>query len=169
MQYYEVGRIINTHGIRGEVKVAVVTDFAEERFAPGAQLFVKLGDEQRQELTVENSRPHQQFCLVKFKGLDNINNVLVFRNCTLEVGEDQLQPLPKGQYYYHQIIGLTVKTTDGQKIGTIKEIMPTGANDVWVVGRPHQKDLLLPNIPDVIKDVDLTDGLVEVELMEGLE
>ena len=118
---------------------------------------------------MENSRPHQQFCLVKFKGLDNINDVLVFRNCTLEVGEDQLQPLPKGQYYYHQIIGLTVKTTDGQKIGTIKEIMPTGANDVWVVGRPHQKDLLLPNIPDVIKDVDLTDGLVEVELMEGLE
>lgn len=169
MQYYEVGRIINTHGIHGEVKVMVITDFPEERFAKGVKLSVKLADGQRQELTVENARPQKQFLLVKFQGLDNINDVLAFHNCTLEVASDQLKPLPAGQYYYHQIIGLAVETVDGQPLGKIKEIMPTGANDVWVVARPKQKDLLLPNIPDVVKKVDLAAGKVTVELMEGLE
>lgn len=169
MQYYEVGRIINTHGIHGEVKVMVITDFVEERFAEGSQLSIKLADGKRQDVVVESARPQKQFLLVKFKGLDNINDVLAFHNCELEVAGDQLKPLPKGQYYYHQIIGLDVETVDGEKLGTIKEIMPTGANDVWVVARPNQKDLLLPNIPDVVKKVNLDAHKVIVELMEGLE
>ena len=85
------------------------------------------------------------------------------------VSADDQQPLDDGQYYYHQIIGLDVETTDGQKLGKIKEILSPGANDVWVVERPEKRDLLLPVIDDVIKKVDLDQQLVIVELMEGLE
>lgn len=169
MQYYQVGRIINTHGIHGEVKVLSVTDFPEERFAKGAQLSIKMANGQRQAVTVEKARPQKQFLLVKFVGLDNINEVTAFHGCELEVAADQLKQLPKGQYYYHQIVGLDVVTVDGETLGKIKEIMPTGANDVWVVARPQKKDLLLPNIPDVVKKVDLKAHKVTVELMEGLE
>ena len=107
--------------------------------------------------------------LVKFKGYDNINDVQNFRDHELMVTEDEQQPLEEGQYYYHQIIGLTVKTLEGRELGVIKEILSPGANDVWVVKRAGQSDLLLPVIDDVVKNVDLYKGEVDVELMEGLE
>lgn len=169
MEYYRVGKIINTHGIKGEVRVADETDFAKERFKNGATLYLgdKKGDA-AQELTVEKSRPFKGTWLVKFVGYDNINDVLAFKNHELLVsGEDQ-QKLPTGRYYYHQIIGLTAVTTEGRKLGPITEIMP-GANDVWVVKKADGKEILLPVIKQVIKKVDLDAGTVTVELMEGLE
>lgn len=170
MKFYNVGKIVNTHGIRGEVRVIPTTDFVDERFAKDAKLY--LADKQGEkplELTVESARPHKGSLLVKFAGYDNINDVEVFRNRELKVSEEDQQPLEDGSYYYHQIIGLTVKTVDGRELGTIKEILSPGANDVWVVQRPQKSDLLLPKIDDVIKNVDLEQGIVEVELMEGLE
>ena len=169
MNYYDVATIVKTHGIKGELQVISLTDFPEERFQPGSQLFIEKDDGQHQEVEVESARPHKQFMLIKLKGYDNINDVLQFTKKKLQVSEDQQDDLPQGQYYYRQIVGLDVKTTDGQLLGQIKEIMPTGANDVWVVARPNKEDLLLPAIPDVIKEVNLDDGLVMVELMEGLE
>ncbi len=169
MNYYDVATIVKTHGIKGELQVISLTDFPEERFQPGSQLFIEKDDGQHQEVEVESTRPHKQFMLIKLKGYDNINDVLQFTKKKLQVSEDQQDDLPQGQYYYRQIVGLDVKTTDGQLLGQIKEIMPTGANDVWVVARPNKEDLLLPAIPDVIKEVNLDDGLVMVELMEGLE
>ena len=169
MNYYDVATIVKTHGIKGELQVISLTDFPEERFQPGSQLFIEKDDGQHQEVEVESARPHKQFMLIKLKGYDNINDVLQFTKKKLQVSEDQQDDLPQGQYYYRQIVGLDVKTTDGQLLGQIKEIMPTGANDVWVVARPNKEDLLLPAIPDVIKEVNLDDGLVIVELMEGLE
>lgn len=169
MKYYNVGKIVNTHGIRGEVKVIPTTDFVDERFAKGATLYLDNGQEEPLELTIASARPHKGSLIVKFVGYDNINDVEKFRNHQLMVSEDDQQPLEEGSYYYHQIIGLTVKTTDGRELGKIKEILSPGANDVWVVQRPNQRDLLLPKIDDVIKKVDLENGVVEVELMEGLE
>lgn len=166
--YYHVGKIVNTHGIRGEVKVVPITDFADERFKQGASLMIEKGD-QMIPVTVEQARPHKGMLLLKLAEYDNINDVETFRNCFLSVAEDDQQPLEDGAYYYHQIIGLQVETTDGRPLGKIKEIMAPGANDVWVVERPNQKDLLLPVIKDVIKKVDLDEQKVIVELMEGLE
>lgn len=167
MKFYNVGKIVNTHGIRGEVRVIPTTDFVNERFAKGAKLYLEsIGDEP---LEIESARPHKGSILVKFVGYDNINDVEKFRNQELRVSEEDQQPLEEGTYYYHQIIGLTVKTIDGRELGTIKEILSPGANDVWVVQRPHKADLLLPKIDDVIKNVDLDNGVVEVELLEGLE
>lgn len=168
MKYYKVGKIVNTHGIRGEMRVIPTTDFVEERFAPNAKLYIEMPEE-NQEVTVESARPHKGMIIVKFVGFDNINDVEKFRNHQLLVSEEDQEPLEDGAYYYHQIIGLKVKTVDGRDLGTIKEILSPGANDVWVVQRPNQKDLLLPKIDDVVKDVNLEDGVVTVELMEGLE
>ncbi|MBB1080187.1 ribosome maturation factor RimM [Limosilactobacillus sp. STM2_1] len=168
MEYYNVGKIVNTHGVRGEVRVLATTDFISERFAPGSTLYLQEETEPLA-LKIEKARQHKGFILVKFMGYDNINDVEKFRDHELMVSADDQQPLDDGQYYYHQIIGLAVETTDGQKLGKIKEILSPGANDVWVVERPGKRDLLLPVIDDVIKKVDLDNQLVKVELMEGLE
>ena len=169
MKFYNVGKIVNTHGSRGEVRVIPTTDFVDERFAKAAKLYLDESQGEPLELTIESARPHKGSILVKFVGYDNINDVEAFRNHKLMVSEDDQQPLEDGSYYYHQIIGLTVKTVDGRELGKIKEILSPGANDVWVVQRPKHSDLLLPKIDDVIKNVDLENGIVEVELLEGLE
>ena len=168
MDFYNVGKIVNTHGIRGDVRVMPTTDFVAERFAKGQDLYLQQAGEPLK-LTVESARQHKGFILVKFVGYDNINDVQAFRDHELMVSVKDQQPLEDGQYYYHQIIGLSVKTVDGEELGTIKEILSPGANDVWVVQRDGKKDLLLPVIDDVVKDVDLDAGEVTVELMEGLE
>ena len=168
MDFYNVGKIVNTHGIRGDVRVMPTTDVVAERFAKGQDLYLQQAGEPLK-LTVESARQHKGFILVKFVGYDNINDVQAFRDHELMVSGKDQQPLEDGQYYYHQIIGLSVKTVDGEELGTIKEILSPGANDVWVVQRDGKKDLLLPVIDDVVKDVDLDAGEVTVELMEGLE
>ena len=168
MDFYNVDKIVNTHGIRGDVRVMPTTDFVAERFAKGQDLYLQQAGEPLK-LTVESARQHKGFILVKFVGYDNINDVQAFRDHELMVSGKDQQPLEDGQYYYHQIIGLSVKTVDGEELGTIKEILSPGANDVWVVQRDGKKDLLLPVIDDVVKDVDLDAGEVTVELMEGLE
>lgn len=168
MDFYNVGKIVNTHGIRGDVRVMPTTDFVAERFAKGQDLYLQQAGEPLK-LTVESARQHKGFILVKFVGYDNINDVQAFHDHELMVSGKDQQPLEDGQYYYHQIIGLSVKTVDGEELGTIKEILSPGANDVWVVQRDGKKDLLLPVIDDVVKDVDLDAGEVTVELMEGLE
>lgn len=168
MNLYHVGKIVNTHGIKGEVRVVPITDFQNERFKSGAQLVIEKGQQQIP-VTVESARPHKGMELVKFVGIDNINDVQKYRDCFLSVSEAQQDELADGQYYYHQIIGLTVETQEGRQLGTIKEILSPGANDVWVVDRPGKDDLLLPVIKDVIKQVDLDHHKVIVELLEGLE
>lgn len=169
MNLYKVGKIVNTHGVRGEVKVIVTTDFADERFQPGQTLYIEQANQAPLAVEVAQARPHKGTMLVKFVGYDNINDVQFFRDAKLSVTEDQQGELEDGQYYYHQIIGLTVVDEDGQTLGKIKEILAPGANDVWVVQRPGQRDLLLPVIDDVVKTVDLAAGTVTVELLEGLD
>ncbi|TBX43886.1 ribosome maturation factor RimM [Lactiplantibacillus paraplantarum] len=172
MDYYRVGTLVNTHGIRGEVKVVVVTDFPEERFKVGQQLFLFKSPDATTggvTVTITKSREQKGLYFLTFKGFDNINDVERYKGWTIKVPAEALHDLPAGEYYYHQIVGLQVVTTADEPLGTIKEILSPGANDVWVVQREHgQSDVLLPKIPQVIKNVDLATGVVTVELMEGL-
>ncbi|ALO04077.1 ribosome maturation factor RimM [Lactiplantibacillus paraplantarum] len=172
MDYYRVGTLVNTHGIRGEVKVVVVTDFPEERFKVGQQLVLFKSPDATTggvTVTITKSREQKGLYFLTFKGFDNINDVERYKGWTIKVPAEALHDLPAGEYYYHQIVGLQVVTTADEPLGTIKEILSPGANDVWVVQREHgQSDVLLPKIPQVIKNVDLATGVVTVELMEGL-
>ncbi|KRL83734.1 16S rRNA-processing protein RimM [Ligilactobacillus apodemi DSM 16634 = JCM 16172] len=170
MEFYQVGKIVNTHGIRGEVRVVATTDFPEERFKAGNKLYAfKPNATEGIELTVKKSRKHKQFIMLTFEGMENINLVEPLKGDDLKVSAEQQKELEEGSYYYHQIIGLEAVTTTGEELGKITEILSPGANDVWVVKRKNKKDLLLPVIDDVIKEVDLAAGKVEVELLDGLD
>ncbi|BAP85595.1 16S rRNA-processing protein RimM [Paucilactobacillus hokkaidonensis JCM 18461] len=168
MEYYNIGKIINTHGIRGEVKVLVTTDFPELRFKAGKHIWIDAHESQMIEVVIKSVRKQKQFLLITFVDLEDINLIEKYKTCDLMVTQDEQQSLPKGQYYYHEIIGLNVETEAGEQLGTISEVLAPGANDVWVVKRPQQADLLLPVIDDVVKKVDLENKRVVVELMEGL-
>jgi len=171
LNYFNVGKLVNTQGIKGEVRVISTTDFPDQRFKKGNRVFVD--DEQTHsmiQLEIDGVRSQKNFIILHFKGYDSINDVLKFKPAILKVDESSLSDndLADGEYYYHQIIGLDV-VESGDIIGTVKEILAPGANDVWVVKRDHKSDLLLPKIDSVIKSVDLDKGEIQVEVPEGLD
>ncbi|MBU7456316.1 ribosome maturation factor RimM [Leuconostoc fallax] len=167
MEYYKVGTIVNTHGIRGEVKVAAITDFAEQRFQKGNTLFIQFNDE-KIPVVIQSTRVHKGMYLLTFEAFNNINEVEKYKQSDLLVSAEQRDTLTEGQYYYDQIIGSQVINMAHDEIGTVKEIMVTGANDVWVVARDNKKDALLPVIDDVIKAVDIENQIITIDEMEGL-
>jgi len=164
---YRVGNIVNTHSIKGELRVIPITDFPKDRFKSGAKLFLKKNGK-TSEVTVESSRPHKSFILLKLKGYDNINDVEQFVKSELFAEGELTSELNEGEFLYKQIIGLTVVDKDLGEIGKIAEIMELGSNDVWVVRGTKYKEVLLPYIKDVIKKVDLDNQVVEVEIPDGL-
>ncbi|TWI55135.1 ribosome maturation factor RimM [Halalkalibacter nanhaiisediminis] len=168
--WYKVGKVVNTHGVRGEVRVISTTDFADERYAIGTSLMIR-HEGQKEEFPVEvrHHRRHKNFDLLQFEGYHSINDVEKFKGATLYVSEELLKELDEGEFYYHEIIGCLVITEEGTELGKIKEIIETGANDVWVVQRiGGGKDILLPYIEDVIKDINIEEKIIRVHLMEGL-
>lgn len=169
-EYYQVGTIVNTHGIKGEVRVQSITSHPEERYACGSELMWFNEQETQQELlTVKSHRVHKSFDLLTFMNHDNINDVEKFVRGTLNVTADQALELEDGEFYHYDIIGLSVYNESDELIGTIKEILETGANDVWVVQRSNKKDLLLPYIDAVIKMIDFDEKKVIVHVLEGLD
>ena len=169
MNYFNVGKIVNTQGLQGEMRVLSVTDFAEERFKKGNKL--ALFDKKDQfvmDVEIASHRKAKNFDIIKFKGMYHINDIEKFRDFSLKVAEENLTDLEDGEFYYHEIIGLEVYEND-VLLGTIKEILQPGANDVWVVKRKGKRDLLLPYIPSVVLGIDIEQGRVDVEIPEGLD
>lgn len=169
MEYFNVGKIVNTQGLQGEMRVLSVSDFTEERFKKGTILALfDMQNNYVQDIEIASHRKQKNFDIVKFKGMYHINDIEKFKNFSLKVGSDHLTELEDGEFYYHEIIGLEVYEKE-IFLGTVKEILQPGANDVWVVQRKGKKDLLLPYIPSVVLNVDVNNGRVDVELMEGLD
>ena len=169
MNYFNVGKIVNTQGLQGEMRVLSVTDFAEERFKKGNRL--ALFDKKDQfvmDVEIASHRKVKNFDIIKFKGMYHINDIEKFRDFSLKVAEEDLSDLEDGEFCYHEIIGLEVYEND-VLLGTIKEILQPGANDVWVVKRKGKRDLLLPYIPPVVLGIDIEQGRVDVEIPEGLD
>ncbi|MCL0318362.1 ribosome maturation factor RimM [Apilactobacillus xinyiensis] len=171
MNFYNIGKIVNTQGLNGEVRVNSVTDFPEKRFKIGNVVYAFLNDGSSEKLEIDGVRKHKNFILLHFKGKPSINDIEYLKPSQLKISENELSTddLKPGEYYYHQIIGLDVYDLDNNHLGQIKDIMSLGPNDVWVVGRENKKDLLLPKIDQVIKKVDLDNNQIIVELMEGLD
>lgn len=168
-RWFNVGKIVNTHGINGEVRVISRTDFPEKRYAKGnhLSLFLK-GNKEPITLTVKSHRKHKNFDLLSFEGYSNINDVESWKNSILKVSADQLEELPEGEYYFHEIIGCTVITEEGNPIGIVNDILTPGANDVWVVQGKDGKEILIPYIDDVVLKVSKADKTIVINLMEGL-
>ncbi|KAF3304482.1 ribosome maturation factor RimM [Carnobacterium sp. PL17GRE32] len=170
-QYYLVGKIVNTQALRGEVRVMATTDFPEERFKIGATLAIFNGDKLVEMVEVDGHRLHKNFNLLHFKGKDNINDVEKFKGFDLKVAgtEREADELDENEFYYDDIIGLEVYTTDEIYLGKVREITSLPSNDVWAIQRPNKgKDILIPYIEDIVLEIDLDDNRVVIDPMDGL-
>lgn len=170
MTYYKFAKIVNTHGIQGDLKVLADTDFADQRFDVGQEVAIMDGDQLVETTRITASRPHKGSYIIHLEGYESINQVEAFKNMHLAVHESQQEALEEDEYYYHQIIGSKVYTEDDDLLGTVKDIMELGSNDVWVVQRatPGKKDALIPFIKDIVKQVDVENKRIDIELMDGL-
>lgn len=164
-QFLQVGVISSTHGIRGEVKVFPTTDDAA-RFKKLKKVLLDTGRE-RITLEVENARFFKQFVIVKFRGIDNINDIEKYKGKSLYVAREDAVRLEKDEYYIADLIGMTVYTEEG-KFGVLRDVMETGANEVYIVDSDEHGEVLIPAIRQCILNVDVSENKMTVRLMDGL-
>lgn len=162
-----VGVIANTHGIRGEVKVFPTTD-DNERFKYLKHVILDAGRE-KIPLEVTSVKFFKNMVILKFKGIDNINDIEKYKGKDLLVTRENAVPLEENEYYIADLIDLDVYEDNGNKLGILYDVMQTGANDVYVVKQEGTgKEILLPGIEECILDIDLEERKITVHLMEGL-
>lgn len=162
----QVGVITTTHGIRGEVKVYPTTDYVH-RFEELESVLLDTGKEYR-ELKIKSVKYFKQYAILKFKGIDNINDIEKYKGKSLFVTRENAQPLGEDEYYIADLIGMEVYLEDGSHFGTLKDVMETGANDVYIIKTEEGKEVLIPAIYECILDVDVEAGKMEIHLLDGL-
>ena len=162
----QVGIITSTHGVRGEVKVYPTTD-DPRRFRRLKEVVLDTGRE-KLNLEIEGVKFFKQFVILKFKGLDNINEIEKYRQKSLYVTRKNAVRLQRDEYFIADLIGLKVQDEDGKELGTVKDVIETGANDVYEVEMADGKSLLLPAIKQCILNVDVENGTMQVHVLEGL-
>ncbi|MDD6810581.1 MAG: ribosome maturation factor RimM [Lachnospiraceae bacterium] len=162
----QVGVITQTHGIRGEVKVFPTTDDVN-RFKKLKEVILDNGKE-RLNLTIEGVKFFKQFVILKFKNYDSINDIEKYKNAKLLVPREKAVRLKKDEYFIADLIGMKVVTEDGTILGCLKDVLETGANDVYVVQTEEKKEILLPAIKECILKVDMDAAVMTVHLMDGL-
>lgn len=165
-QFLRVGVISTTHGIKGEVKVYPTTD-DPNRFKQLKEIFLDTGKE-LMPLEIEGVKFFKQLVILKFKGIDNINDIEKYRGKDLLVNRENAVKLEENEYFICDIIDFEVYTEEGEKLGILMEVLTTAANDVYVVKMENGKELLLPSIKECILDVDMENQKIIVHLMKGL-
>ena len=166
MKNLEVGQIVNTFGIKGFVKVNPwVNDVM--RFEKLKKVYIKIRNEHK-ELEIEEVKYHKNQVLLKFKGIDTIEQAEFFRNAIIEIDRENAIPLEKGEYFIADLLDSEVFTEEGEKLGILDDIYNTGSKDIYVVKNELGKTILLPGINDVIKEVDVENKKIIVHLIEGL-
>ena len=157
--FLAIGRLQRAHGLRGELLMEVLTDFPE-RIVPGKKVYTGEGHTLR---TFRSVRSMNQGALVAFEGFDSPESAGELRNQMVYVRTDELPELPDGEYYHHQLLGLTVVDQDGKSLGQLMEILQTGANDVYIIKSPEGVEQLLPATNEVILKVDLNQNIIQVK------
>ncbi len=159
-----MAQVLAPHGIGGELKCRIVTDFPKQRFKRGSTLL--LGDEAH---VVQAGRIQGGVVLLKFVDIADRTVAETYRGKDVLIDAAQAVKLPKGEFYWHQVIGLDViDATTQTSLGHVSEILETGANDVYVVRTPHAREILIPAIKDVVKDIDPSLGRILVEPLPGM-
>ena len=162
----KVGVITTTHGVRGEVKVYPTTD-GPERFLELDYVLLDTGKELRK-LEIKNVKFFKNLVILKFKGVDNINDIEKYKGRDLWIPREEGQELEEDEYYIADLLGMSVVLEDGQEFGTLKDVMETGANDVYIIDSAEHGEVLLPAIRECILDVDLEKNVMTIHLMKGL-
>ena len=156
-----IGKIVKTQGNKGELRVLPFLDFFEHLEKLD---FVYIQDKK---FEVQGIRAHNKFIALKLKGCDSIDSGKEFIGRSVEVPEDSIKKLSKDQFYWHDILGLSVFDEEGNSYGQIKEVFPTGSNDVFVL-KEKEKEILIPATKDVIKEINLKEKKVIIHLIDGL-
>ena len=166
LDLFRVGVIANTHGVKGEVKIFPTTD-APERFKKLKSVIL---DAKREKITLEiqSARFFKNLVIVKFKGIDNINDIEKYKGKDLLITREQAVPLKKDEYFICDLIGCQVVTEDGTEVGELTEVLQTAANDVVGVQGKGKKEILVPYIDDCVKAVSMEEKKVTVELLPGM-
>ena len=162
----EIGQIVNTFGIKGMVKVKPFTDDIR-RFDELKTVYVEKNSNQT-EYEIEEVKYHKGMVLIKFKGIDKVEQAEMLRNSYLTVSRDSVEKLEEGRYYIVDLLGLEVYTDEQILLGTLEDIFNTGSNDIYVVKDKQGKQILLPAIQDVIKQIDIENKKMIVHLLPGL-
>lgn len=162
----QVGVITSTHGVRGEVKVFPTTDDAA-RFKQLKHVLLDTGREMKP-LEIQGVKFFKQFVILKFKEIDNINDIERYKRCPLLVERKDAVELKEDEYFIADMIGIQVETEDGEVFGTLKDVMETGANDVYVIDTEEHGEVLVPAIKECILDVDVENRKMTIHLMDGL-
>ena len=162
--YLAIGRIATAHGIRGEVRVELYTDFPD-RFAPNIVIYL---GEDLSPATIEYARPHKLQMLVKLVGIKTRDEAETLRGLWIFVPEDEAVELEADTYWVHDIVGLQAETETGEILGRISDVLFTGANEVYVIQDATGAELLIPAIADVIQQIDLVAQRMVVRLLPGM-
>lgn len=165
-KYLEIGQIVNTFGIKGMVKVKPFTDDIR-RFDRLEKVYIKKQNEKK-EYQIEEVKYHKEMVLIKFKGIDNIDAANLLKNSYLIVDREKEEPLEEGRYYIVDMLGIDVYTEEGKLLGKLDDIYNTGSNDIYVVKDELGKQVLLPALKEVIKQVDIENKKMVVHLIPGL-
>ena len=168
-RFLAVGQAAGAHGLRGEIKVTILTQ-EPERFGQLSRVWLGHDDQDPVAWTLEGYRLHHGRALLKLKGCDNRNMAESLRASLVLVPLEEAIPLEEDEYYEHQIVGLVVWTSSGERLGEIEEILYTGANEVYIVrgDAPGRKEILIPAIEEVVLEIDLAAGRMTIEPLEGL-
>lgn len=164
--FFQVGIITATHGLKGEVKVFPTTDDVK-RFKRLREVILDTGKE-RIGLEVEGVKFFKQFAIVKFKGIDDISAVEKYRKASILVTRENAVRLKKDEYFIADLMGLKVRDESDTEIGVLREVMETGANDVYVIDLTDGRELLLPAIRQCVLEVDPEGGFIKIHILEGL-
>lgn len=165
-EYFEIGQIVNTSGLKGIVKVNPFTDDMS-RFEELKKVFI----EKNKELTeyeIEEVRYHKNQVLLKFKNIDSIEEAEKFRNCYIKISRKDAKKLPEDTYFIVDLIDINVYLENNEYVGKIIDVFSTGSNDVYVIKREENSDLLIPAIKDVVKKVDIKNKKMIINLIKGL-
>lgn len=164
-KYLLLGEVLRPHGVRGEVRMRILTDHPERITELEAVYIGKsVEDSKVTTYTVEHMRGHQEYGLLKLKGIDDRDAADRLRGLFVMVDIANAVPLEEGEFYLYQLIGLRVETHDGQTLGTLTDVLETGANDVYVVQSPTRGEVLIPVLESIIVKTDIASGVVTVHL-----
>lgn len=165
-EYFEIGQIVNTFGIKGEVKVVPFTDDIE-RFEELNSIYV-VKNKKLIEYEIEQIKYHKNMIILKLKNVEDMNTAEKLKGCYIQIHRKDARELPEGTYFIADIIGSQVITDDGKILGIVDDIYNTGAKDIFVVKDEMGKQILLPHIEEVILSIDVEKQIVTVHLLEGL-
>ncbi|MFC2001515.1 ribosome maturation factor RimM [Chloroflexota bacterium] len=161
LEFITVGKILAPWGTEGKLNITLETDFPQ-RFNPLSKIYVN-----RQPMTIDSTEWYHGKLIIKLDAINSIEEAQKLHGQSLEIHPSQIYSLPEGEYYHFQIIGLEVRTTQGELLGNITEVLSGKGNDNYIV-HGDKGDILIPAIEDVVKSIDLAQGCVTIEAITGL-